>query len=452
MHITIIGTGYVGLVTGACLADFGNDVTCVDVNSTKIDLLKKGHVPFYEPGLEELVRQGLSSDRLTFQSHLPDALTGPELLILAVGTPTDPLTGGANLTFLYNAIFEASDYIPETCPILIKCTIPVGTTRHLLELLKDRHPHKSFRLLAHPEFLREGAAVHDFQNPARLIIGMSDPKSGALQHLIQTLHSPLIDKKVSLLITDFETAEIIKYASNSFLATKIAFINEMADLCEATGGNIQQVAHGMGLDSRIGEKFLEAGPGFGGSCFPKDLKALTHLTHKLGLPGGIPEAVITSNEHRKMALSHKIIQAMGGCIEGKTIGILGLTFKANTDDMRDAPSLTIIPVLQEAGAQIRAYDPAGMDQAQLMFENVEYTKDSYDTASGAHAIVILTEWPEFHQLTLDRLSQNMIIPLMIDLRNIFEAEEVATSGFTYVSIGRPTLESGSVESLIRQVS
>lgn len=436
MRITIIGTGYVGLVTGACLADFGHQVTCIDSDSSKINSLRTGHIHFYEPKLQSLVIQGIERHQLDFSDNLLQNVSEAELLMIAVGTPTDSLTGGADLSSLYEAIFSAIPHLPEFCPIIIKSTIPVGASRQLLILLQELHPKKSFTLIAHPEFLREGTAIHDFYNPARLVIGMNEPKSGDLRVLFDILYSPLIEKNVPVLFTDFETAEIIKYASNGFLATKIAFINEMADLCEASGGNIQQVAEGMGLDPRIGNQFLEAGPGFGGSCFPKDLMALTHLTYKLGVPCRLSEAVYASNIDRKNALSRKIIRALGGCVQGKTITVLGLTFKANTDDMREAPSLTLIPALQTAGAKIQAYDPAGMEQAQLYLENITYATTPYMAALGAEALVILTEWPEFFQLDLNRIAQGMKNPLIIDLRNLIDDIAAAEAGFTYVSVGR----------------
>ena len=436
MRITIVGTGYVGLVTGACLADFGHQVTCVDSDSVKLNRLKGGRIPIYEPGLETLVLQGLERNQLNFRNSLSESLSEADLLIITVGTPTESLTGGADLSCLNEAIFSAVPHLPEFCPILIKSTIPVGTSRGLLALLNERYPNRSFKLIAHPEFLREGTAIRDFYNPARLIVGLAESGCDDLNNFFDNLYSPLFLKKFPLLFTDFETAELIKYASNGFLATKIAFINEIADLCEATGGNIKQVAQGMGLDPRIGNQFLEAGPGFGGSCFPKDLTALSHLAHKLGLHSRLIEAVFASNEERKVALCPKIIGAMGGCIRGKIIAILGLTFKANTDDMREAPSLTLIPALQEAGAKIQAYDPAGMEQARLHFEDISYGANPYDVAVGADALVILTEWPEFSHLDLNRISQGINIPLMIDLRNLIDETAAIDAGFTYVCVGR----------------
>ncbi len=438
MRITIIGTGYVGLVTGACLANYGHHVTCLDANGAKITDLQKGKTPFHEPGLEELVRLGLLSQELAFETILPENSLGPltttDTLIVAVGTPTDFLSGGTDIRPLYNAIMEAAPHLPNSCSILIKSTIPLGTTRDLSICLKNIHPDKSFKLLAQPEFLREGTAIEDFNNPARLIIGTQDDQD-QIQALVHALYPPLIEKDVPLLITNYETAEIIKYASNGFLATKIAFINEMADLCEATGGSIQQVSQGMGLDPRIGKDFLEAGPGFGGSCFPKDLRALAHATHKFGVSGKIAKATLKSNIRRKESMSKLIIDTMGGDVQGKTITILGLTFKPNTDDMREAPSLIIIPALQEAGAIIQAYDPAGMIQARGSLRDIHYASDPYRAADGAHAIVVLTHWDEFRHLDYHRLFQTMTFPLMIDLRNVTVRVDAESAGFRVRSIG-----------------
>jgi UDPglucose 6-dehydrogenase len=377
---------------------------------------------------------------LSFTHCVKEALSQADLLIITVGTPTDPLTGDPLLDSLNDALLEALPYLPLGCSLIIKSTIPVGTTRHLSDLLKQAYPDRTISLYYHPEFLREGSAIADFQNPSRLIIGMDRlPESAESRKLFQQLcmGGPSIHKTPPMVFTNYETAEIIKYTANTLLASKIAFMNEIAELCEAVGGDIQQVAQGVSLDPRIGKAFLETGPGFGGSCFPKDLHALTRITQKLGLHHRIAEAVLDANETHKEKMIQKIRDAMGGTVDDKTIAVLGLTFKPNTDDMRESPSLTIIPGLQRSGAKIQAYDPAGMHQARLCLEDIIYGSNAYEAAEGADAIIVLTEWEEFRRLDLQKLSKTMRTSLMIDLRNLFTKEDMASSHFTYVSLGRP---------------
>lgn len=433
MRVAIVGSGYVGLVSGACFAEFGHYITCVDNDTTKIKNLNDGIIPIYEPGLEDLIQQGKKSDRLRFTTDLKAAIQDVDAIFLAVGTPSDSQTGAANMEYVFQAVREIAASLKHYCVIVTKSTVPVGTARKLEAEIRKINPHLSFDMVSNPEFLREGAAINDFMRPDRVVIGT---ESDQARDVMRQLYRPLYLLETPIVFTTIETAEITKYAANAFLAMKVAFINEMADICEVTGGNVQDVARAIGLDGRIGKKFLHAGPGYGGSCFPKDTKALVNIAASVGKPTKIIEAVVSSNEDRKMAMAHKIIKAMGDHVQGKTIAILGLTFKPNTDDMRDAPSLIIIPHLQKAGAHIRAYDPVGMDQARRCFSDIYYGSDPYEAAEGADAIILLTEWNEFRAMNLQRLAQLVKYPLFVDLRNVYKRQEILDAGFASVSIGR----------------
>lgn len=433
MRVTIIGSGYVGLVSGACFSEFGHYITCVDNDAQKIKNLNEGIIPIYEPGLEDLIQQGKKAGRLEFTTDLKAAIQDADAIFLAVGTPSDIDSGAANLDYVFQAVRAIATHLDHYCVIVTKSTVPVGTARQLQAEIKKINPNLSFDMASNPEFLREGAAINDFMRPDRVVIGTESERA---REIMRQLYRPLFLLETPIVFTTIETAEITKYAANAFLAMKVAFINEMADICEVVGGNIQDVAKAIGLDGRIGKKFLHAGPGFGGSCFPKDTKALTHIAEFVGRPTKIIEAVVSSNEQRKIAMANKIIVALGGAAQGKTVAILGLTFKPNTDDMRDAPSLVIIPELQKAGAHIRVYDPIGMDQARRYFPDVYYASDHYAAVEGADAIVLLTEWNEFRAMDLGRLSQLVKNRLFIDLRNVYQRQEILDAGFDSVSVGR----------------
>lgn len=435
MRVTIVGSGYVGLVTGACFAEFGHTITCVDKDQAKLAKLKQGLSPIYEPGLDSLLAQGLKSGRLSFTDNLKDAMVGADAIFLAVGTPTSEHSGEADLSYVFAAAEEIARNITDYVVIVTKSTVPVGTARKIHAIIKKTNPSAKFDVASNPEFLREGAAINDFMRPDRVVIGT---ESEAARSVLKQLYRPLYLIETPIVFTGIETAEIIKYAANAFLATKIAFINEMANLCEAAGADVQDVAKAIGLDGRIGRKFLHAGPGYGGSCFPKDTKALAHTAQQLKVPSRIVEAVIDSNDQRKLHMASRVIEAVGGSGAGKTIGVLGLTFKPNTDDMRDAPSLTVIPELQRLGATIKAYDPVGMDHAKGMLSNVDFCSSSTETVTGCDAIVILTEWNEFRALDLKYLKTIVKSPILVDLRNIYKPDEVIAAGFDYVSVGRPT--------------
>lgn len=435
MRVTIVGSGYVGLVTGACFAEFGHTITCVDKDQAKLAKLKQGLSPIYEPGLDSLLAQGLKSGRLSFTDNLKEAMVGADAIFLAVGTPTSEHSGEADLSYVFAAAEEIARNITDYVVIVTKSTVPVGTARKIHAIIKKTNPSAKFDVASNPEFLREGAAINDFMRPDRVVIGT---ESEAARSVLKQLYRPLYLIETPIVFTGIETAEIIKYAANAFLATKIAFINEMANLCEAAGADVQDVAKAIGLDGRIGRKFLHAGPGYGGSCFPKDTKALAHTAQQLKVPSRIVEAVIDSNDQRKLHMASRVIEAVGGSGAGKTIGVLGLTFKPNTDDMRDAPSLTVIPELQRLGAKIKAYDPVGMDHAKGLFSNVDFCSSSTETVTGCDAIVILTEWNEFRALDLKYLKTIVKSPILVDLRNIYKPDEVIAAGFDYVSVGRPT--------------
>ncbi len=433
MRVAMIGTGYVGLVSGACFADFGHDVTCVDKDSGKIAALTRGEMPIYEPGLAELVGANARAGRLTFSNDLPGAVKLADAVFIAVGTPSRRGDGHADLSFVHDAAREIANALDGFTVVITKSTVPVGTGDEVERIIRDAKPKAEFAVVSNPEFLREGAAIQDFKHPDRVVVGTEDTRARAV---MTELYRPLYLNRSPIMFTDRRTAELIKYAANAFLATKITFINEIADLAEKVGADVQEVARGIGLDNRIGSKFLHAGPGFGGSCFPKDAVALlkTGLDHEA--PLRIVEAVVAVNDARKRAMARKVASALGGELRGKTIAVLGLTFKPNTDDMREAPSIPLITALQDMGAKVRAYDPTGMEQAKPLLANVTFCKDAYDCAQGASALVIVTEWEQFRALDFARLKTTMKNPVLVDLRNIYRPEEVTRHGFVYESVGR----------------
>jgi UDPglucose 6-dehydrogenase len=435
MRIAMIGTGYVGLVSGACLADFGHIVTCVDNDSGKITALQQGEIPIFEPGLADLVAKNVRERRLSFTTNLGTSVDAAEAIFIAVGTPSRRGDGHADLTYVFQAARDIAAAVDGYKVIATKSTVPVGTGDEVARIIAEVRPQLAFSVVSNPEFLREGAAIGDFKRPDRIVIGAEDDRA---RKLMTDVYRPLYLNQAPMLFTDRRTAELIKYAANAFLATKITFINEIADLCERAGADVQDVARGIGLDNRIGAKFLNAGPGFGGSCFPKDTMALMKTGHDFGVPSRIVETVIAVNDQRKRAMARKVIDVCGGSVRGRTIAVLGLTFKPNTDDMRDAPSIAVITALQDAGAKIRAYDPAGMKQAKSLLDNVEYSSDAYACADGADALVILTEWDEFRALDVDRVRAKLKHPILVDLRNIYRPEDMARQAFTYVSVGRTT--------------
>jgi UDPglucose 6-dehydrogenase len=434
MRIAMIGTGYVGLVSGACLADFGHTLTCVDSDSSKIAALKRGEIPIFEPGLADLVARNVREGRLAFTTDLTAPVKAAEAIFIAVGTPSRRGDGHADLTYVFQAARDIAAGLDDYKVIATKSTVPVGTGDEVARIIAEARPNLTFSVVSNPEFLREGAAITDFKRPDRIVIGAEDERA---RKVMRDVYRPLYLNQAPMLFTDRRTAELIKYAANAFLATKITFINEIADLCERAGADVQDVARGIGLDNRIGAKFLNAGPGFGGSCFPKDTLALMKTGHDFGVPSRIVETVIAVNDQRKRAMARKVIDICGGNVRGRTIAVLGLTFKPNTDDMRDAPSIAVITALQDAGAKVRAYDPAGMKQAKGLLDNVEYCSDPYACAEGADALVICTEWDEFRALDVERVRAKLKRPILVDLRNIYRPEEMARQDFTYVSVGRP---------------
>lgn len=434
MRVAIIGTGYVGLVSGACFADFGHEVVCVDKDASKVETLRSGGIPIYEPGLDVLIQRSVREGRLRFTLDLDEAVSGADAVFIAVGTPSRRGDGFADLSYVYAAAEEIAGQIKDYTVVVTKSTVPVGTGDEVERIIRKARPDADFSVVSNPEFLREGAAIDDFKRPDRVVVGTDDERARAVMH---ELYRPLFLNETPIVFTSRRTSELIKYAANAFLAMKITFINEMADLCENVGANVQEVARGVGLDNRIGGKFLHAGPGYGGSCFPKDTLALTRTAQDAGAPLRLVETVVDVNDARKRAMAHKVIEACDGSVEGKRIAVLGLTFKPNTDDMREAPSLEIIPALQKAGARITAFDPAGTIEAESMFEDVSFVSGPYFCAEKADALVIITEWNEFRALDLDRLKSIMNTPVMVDLRNIYNAEDAKNAGFRYVSIGRP---------------
>lgn len=434
MRIVMVGTGYVGLVSGACFSEFGWDVVCVDKDDDKIAMLSRGEMPIYEPGLEDLVKRNVAAGRLDFTNDLAAAMTGAEAVFISVGTPSRRGDGHADLSYVFAAAEEIARHAEPGTVVVTKSTVPVGTGREITERIKAVRPDKGLDVVANPEFLREGAAIEDFMRPDRVVIGA---ESEHAREVMRGLYRPLFLRDTPIVFTSLETAEMIKYAANCFLATKITFINEFADLCERVGADVQDVARGIGLDGRIGSKFLHAGPGYGGSCFPKDTRALVQTARDAGVPVSLVEQVVAINDSRKAEMAEKIIAACGGSVKGKTIAVLGLTFKPNTDDIREAPSLTVVPRLFEAGAAVRAFDPEGMDEARALLPGVTWCDDGYGAMTGADAVVILTEWNEFRALDLARVKSLLSAPLMIDLRNIYSPDEMARNGFDYISIGRP---------------
>ena len=433
MKITMIGTGYVGLVSGACFAEFGPQVTCVDLDATKIERLRGGEIPIYEPGLEDLVAKGVQSGRLSFTTDLASAVADADAVFIAVGTPSRRGDGHADLRYVEAAAADIARALTGYTVIVTKSTVPVGTGRRVAQIIRETNPTADFDVASNPEFLREGSAIPDFMRPDRVVIGAETDRA---RSVMQSLYRPLYLLETPVVMTTLETAELTKYAANAFLATKITFINEIADLCEKVGANVQDVARGMGLDGRIGKKFLHAGPGYGGSCFPKDTIALVRTAQEYGSPARIVETVVQVNDRRKGAMASRVMTAAGGSVRGKTVGVLGVAFKPNTDDMRDAPSLAIIPALQDAGANIRAFDPAAMHEATPLLPGVTWCTDAYDAAHGADVLVLITEWNEFRALDLERLGAAMHAKVLVDLRNVYDAAEVRASGFAYSSVGR----------------
>ncbi len=437
MRVTMIGTGYVGLVSGACFADFGHEVVCVDKDETKIRKLEQGEIPIYEPGLEALVAENVKAGRLSFSLDLAASTPQADAVFIAVGTPSRRGDGFADLSYVHKAAEEIAEVMDGYTVVVTKSTVPVGTGTEVENIIRKVRPDADFSVVSNPEFLREGAAIRDFKRPDRVIVGAEDERA---VKVMRELYRPLYLNETPIVVTNRATSELIKYAANAFLATKITFINEMADLCEKVGANVQEVAKGIGLDGRIGAKFLHAGPGYGGSCFPKDTLALVRTAQSNDAPTKIVEAVVGINDERKKKMADRVIAACGGSIAGKTVAVLGLTFKPNTDDMRDSPSLDIVPALQGAGAHIRAFDPAGMEEAKTLLSDVEYVEGPYQALENADAVIIVTEWDEFRALDLERVKSLLNTPVMVDMRNIYNPSEMAEKGFAYHSIGRPTVK------------
>ncbi len=432
MRVTMIGAGYVGLVSGACFADFGHSVICVDKDESKIDRLLRGEIPIFEPGLDDLVARNVREDRLSFTTDSRKAIADADVVFIAVGTPTRRGDGYADLSYVYAAAEEIAECMNGFTVVVTKSTVPVGTGDEVEAIIGERRDRSEFAVVSNPEFLREGAAIGDFKRPDRVVVGTSSDRA---REVMNELYRPLNLNQTPMLFVERRTSELIKYAANSFLAIKITFINEMADLCEAVGADVQQVARGIGLDNRIGSKFLHAGPGYGGSCFPKDTLALARTASEADSPVRLVEATIEVNDARKKAMAEKIRKALGGNLKGKTVAVLGLTFKPNTDDVRDAPSLVIVPALQAMGAAIQAFDPEG-HEARKHMPGVDFKTSAYDAVTGADGVAILTEWDQFRALDLDRVKNLMRAPVMIDLRNIYLPAEVLSKGFSYTSVGR----------------
>ena len=435
MQIAVVGSGYVGLVSGACFAEFGVHVTCVDKDADKIAALNRGQIPIYEPGLDELILRNRDKGHIVFTTDLKTAVSDADVVFIAVGTPSRRGDGHADLSYVYAAAQEIALYIKDYTVIATKSTVPVGTGREVEAIIRKTNPQADFDMVSNPEFLREGSAIGDFMRPDRVVIGCHTERAA---QVMRQLYRPLYLIETPMVFTSLQTAELIKYAANAFLATKIAFINEMADICEQCDADVHDVAKGMGLDKRIGNKFLHAGPGYGGSCFPKDTLALVRTAQQFGKPSSIIEAVVASNDHRKRHMAERVIMACGGSVTNKKIGVLGLTFKPNTDDMRDSPSLEILPQLQQQGATIIAYDPQGVREAEHMLPMVQFATSPYEAMEGIDALVIITEWNEFRALNPVRMKSLMKQPVIVDLRNIYSAHEMIEHGFVYYSIGRST--------------
>src|ERR1044071_9839456 len=434
MRLDMIGSGYAGLVSGPCFAQFGHDVVCIDKEEGKIARLHKGEMPIYEPGLDKLVADNVKAGRLSFSTKLGDAVGDADAVFIAVGTPTRRGDGHADLTYVYAAAAEIADAIGQYTVIVTKSTVPVGTGREVARIIRETQPAAEFDVASNPEFLREGAAIEDFMKPDRVVIGVESQRA---RDVMAAVYRPLNLIQTPMVFTNIETAEVSKYAGNAFLATKITFINEIADLCEKVGADVHDVARGIGLDGRIGRKFLHPGPGFGGSCFPKDTLALAYTAREVNAPQTIVEQVIEVNNSRKKRMARKVIDFCGGSVKGLAVGVLGLTFKPNTDDMRDAPSLDIVPALQAGGAKIVAFDPEGMAEAGKLLPNVTFAKTAYEAATGADVLVVITEWHEFRGLDPRRIKEVMRQPRIVDLRNIFDPEEMRGLGFAYEGVGRP---------------
>ena len=434
MRVTMIGAGYVGLVSGACFADFGHTVTCVDKDAGKIDRLKDGVMPIFEPGLAELVGSNVKEGRLSFTLDAKDAIRNADAIFIAVGTPSRRGDGHADLSYVYAAAQEIAEHMDGFTVVVTKSTVPVGTGDEVEEIIRKTNPNAKFAVVSNPEFLREGAAIGDFKRPDRVVVGTDSEEA---REVMRELYRPLFLNETPMLFTSRRTSELIKYAANAFLAVKITFINEMADLCEKVGANVQDVSKGIGLDNRIGKKFLHAGPGYGGSCFPKDTLALTKTANDHGSPVRIVDTVVEVNDARKKAMAMRVINAMGGSVKGKTIGVLGLAFKPNTDDMRDAPSLDIIPALQAAGARVKAYDPESMHEASKMLTEVDFCDGPYHAIDGADAMVLITEWDQFRAMDFERVKKLLKTPTVVDLRNVYQPSDMKRRGFNYVSVGRP---------------
>ncbi|HET9904398.1 MAG TPA: UDP-glucose/GDP-mannose dehydrogenase family protein [Xanthobacteraceae bacterium] len=441
MRVAILGAGYVGLVSGACFADFGHRVTCIDVDADRIALLSKGEVSIFEPGLPELVGRNLRSGALSFATDVAGPVAEAEAVFIAVGTPSRRGDGYADLSYIYKAAREIAAALEGFTVVITKSTVPVGTGDEVERIIRKARPDADFAVVSNPEFLREGAAIRDFKHPDRIVVGCEDERARAVMN---ALYRPLYLNAAPILHTSRRTAELIKYAANAFLATKISFINEMADLCERVGADVQDVARGMGLDNRIGSKFLHAGPGFGGSCFPKDTLALLKTAQDQAVQLRIVEAVVAVNDARKRAMARKVSAVLGD-LRDRTIAVLGLTFKPNTDDMREAPSIALITALTDMGANVRAYDPAGMEQARKIMPHVAYCEDPYHCAEGAEALVLVTEWEQFRALDFDRLKTMMANHVLVDLRNVYRPEEVIRHGFVYQGVGRPNGVAGTPE-------
>jgi UDPglucose 6-dehydrogenase len=436
MRVTMIGAGYVGLVSGACFADFGHHVTCIDKDAPKVGALNRGEIPIFEPGLADLVEANVRQERLRFAVDTA-SVNSAEAVFIAVGTPSRRGDGHADLSFVYDAVREIAPLLSAAAVVITKSTVPVGTGDEIERILRDKRPDADIQVVSNPEFLREGAAIQDFKHPDRIVVGTDDMRARAV---VAELYRPLYLNASPIFYVNRRTAELIKYAANAFLATKITFINEVADLCEQVGADVNEVARGMGLDNRIGGKFLHAGPGFGGSCFPKDTTALLKTAQDHGVALRIVEAVASVNDQRKRAMARKVVAALDGSVRGKTVAVLGLTFKPNTDDTRDSPAIPLITALQDQGATVRAYDPAGMEQARPQLPGVQYCSGAYDAAEGAHAIVIATEWEQFRALDLGRLKTVMAQPVIVDLRNIYRTDEMKRAKFKYVAVGRPGVD------------
>ena len=434
MRIAMIGSGYVGLVSGACLADFGHDVTCIDKDAAKIAALNQNQIPIYEPGLEALVASNVRAGRLAFTTEFEGPVAAADVVFIAVGTPSRRGDGHADLSYVYAAAREIAMAARGFTVVVTKSTVPVGTGDEVERVIREANPKADVAVVSNPEFLREGAAIADFKRPDRIVVGLEDERG---KDVMSEVYRPLYLNQAPILFTSRRSSELIKYAANAFLAMKITFINEMADLCESVGADVQAVSRGIGLDNRIGSKFLHAGPGYGGSCFPKDTIALVKTAQDQGTPLRLIETTVSINDQRKRAMARKVIQASGGEIRGKKVAVLGLTFKPNTDDMREAPSLSIIQALQDAGARVSAFDPEGMAPARQMLPDIDYAADAYEAAQDADALVIVTEWDVFRALDLKRLKTTMRTPLMVDLRNIYRRDDLVKEGFRYVSVGRP---------------